>query len=522
MTYSKFGAIALVAAVCVLIAKGDDTCDQVSEKIDCGFVGIDQGQCESSGCCWKAVDPNPDNEPWCFKKSSDIQSCPLSYNSSSAPFSDEEVATMMKFFRANINIDGSGAVVAAPDYNTPGGSYYYHWARDGALSMSALLRVADNLDDVRDDMNAYVQWVQRVPHVQGQSDPNGLASILAEPKYEIPNGTIYTGGWCRPQNDGPGLRAKTLLEYALALSSNSLEAEETIGTISVAEIWEQAQIDLDWAAANWASQGCDLWEEIQSEDFFWDRYTTRTALKMGSSFAAKQGDSNRENTYRIAAQEIEKSLSDHVVAASSGSDSTWIFESDSRRKDTSVIAAINNAYMSDGFFGPSSAEAAGTVNVLNTLFCNSFQVNQDDSKAGIPGVLFGRYEGDHYAGGNPWILLTSALAELLYNGASEMSRNLRTGEIGVDDVAAWERTLNIANAVTTPDLSERRATLAEAMVGAGDGVLMRVRSHVSSEGFHLAEQLDRATGKPTSANDLTWSYAATLKAMDARKKALSA
>ena len=27
-----------------------------------------------------------------------------------------------------------GAVVAAPDYNTPGGSYYYHWERDGALS----------------------------------------------------------------------------------------------------------------------------------------------------------------------------------------------------------------------------------------------------------------------------------------------------------------------------------------------------------------------------------------------------
>lgn len=42
---------------------------------------------------------------------------------------------MQALFEKNLNIQGSGMVVAAPDYNTPGGSYYYHWARDGALSM---------------------------------------------------------------------------------------------------------------------------------------------------------------------------------------------------------------------------------------------------------------------------------------------------------------------------------------------------------------------------------------------------
>ena len=38
---------------------------------------------------------------------------------------------------ANLNIDGSGAVVAAPDTETPGGSYYYHWMRDAGLSIKA-------------------------------------------------------------------------------------------------------------------------------------------------------------------------------------------------------------------------------------------------------------------------------------------------------------------------------------------------------------------------------------------------
>lgn len=41
----------------------DGTCD-VSAKIDCGFLGIDQSGCEAKGCCWKEV--NVSGEPWCY------------------------------------------------------------------------------------------------------------------------------------------------------------------------------------------------------------------------------------------------------------------------------------------------------------------------------------------------------------------------------------------------------------------------------------------------------------------------
>ncbi|TPX55127.1 hypothetical protein PhCBS80983_g05574 [Powellomyces hirtus] len=46
----------------------------VSNKIkipnysDCGFAGINQSGCEGKGCCWKALNPNPNNKPWCYKK----------------------------------------------------------------------------------------------------------------------------------------------------------------------------------------------------------------------------------------------------------------------------------------------------------------------------------------------------------------------------------------------------------------------------------------------------------------------
>jgi hypothetical protein len=39
----------------------------------------------------------------------------------------------------------------------------------------------------------------------------------------------------------------------------------------------------------------------------------------------------------------------------------------------------------------------------------------------------------------------------------------------------------------------------------GDGVMLRLRSHVAGDGFHLDEQIDRNTGKQMSAEDLTWS-----------------
>ena len=59
---------------------------------------------------------------------------------------------------------------------------------------------------------------------------------------------------------------------------------------------------------------------------------------------------------------------------------------------------------------------------------------------------------------------------------------------------------------------------AKAMAGAADGVLVRLRTHVKAGGFHLNEQIDRNSGNPMAAKDLTWSYATMLKAVHARKQ----
>lgn len=51
---------------------------------------------------------------------------------------------MSNKFNEQLDVQGSGAVVAAPDHNTPGGDYYFAWMRDGALSMRTYMELNDD------------------------------------------------------------------------------------------------------------------------------------------------------------------------------------------------------------------------------------------------------------------------------------------------------------------------------------------------------------------------------------------
>ena len=59
-----------------------------------------------------------------------------------------------------------------------------------------------NFEQVAPAVGAYADWVKKVQH---KTDPNGI-DVRIEPKFEIPSGEPYSGGWCRPQTDGPALR----------------------------------------------------------------------------------------------------------------------------------------------------------------------------------------------------------------------------------------------------------------------------------------------------------------------------
>jgi hypothetical protein len=85
---------------------------------------------------------------------------------------------------------------------------------------------------------------------------------------------------------------------------------------------------------------------------------------------------------------------------------------------------------------------------------------------------------------------------------------LANGVPSTDALAVWQTAFNTAAPLPTDAKS-----LAQVFANQGDGVMMRLRSHVEADGGHLDEQIDRNTGLQMSAKDLTWSYAEVLNAM---------
>lgn len=289
---------------------------------------------------------------------------------------------MYNNFMDNLDVDGSGAVVASQDKHTPdGGSYYYAWMRDGALSMRAFMQINDfDYDTINSKMTSYQNWVHKV---QNEADPNDI-DVRVEPKFVIPSGQAYSGGWCRPQTDGPGIRSGTLSLWGMVLLKNGQSSQAN-------DVWDLVSNDANWIVSGWQSNGCDLWEEVRSSDFFWNKMAFIFGLNKVVEFGNKLGKDTSQ--YLSTANDVKSAVQKHW-------NGTYLYESTNRPKDGSVIHASYT--FGEYIYAPNSSEVASTIKYLTNIFCEIFPINTSDTNAGIPGVLIGRYPGDHYNGGNPW------------------------------------------------------------------------------------------------------------------------
>jgi len=467
-----------------------------SDKWDCGFSGTNQEMCENDGCCWQPVlkkENSTKDTPWCFHPSNEENPCDkVNWNGMDAGFTQEYYDKMYNNYLANLNIDGSGAIVAAPDTETPGGSYYYHWMRDAGLSIKAWLDINDNdYGKVQPVLDAYVNWVAKVQHM---SDPNDI-DVRIEPKFEIPSGEPYSGGWCRPQTDGPALRAMALSKYGMILSST--------GNGDPNGLWDIITYDLAWVTENWRQDGCDLWEEVRSADFYFNRMAYVYSLNVAADFGDMIGKDG--GAYRGLAEQIKAETTGHWKDG-------FIYESTNRPYDGAVIHSI--ATFGEYLYPPASEEAAATIKVLTRAFCQEYPINQEEMAAGKPGILIGRYPGDSYAGGNPWQLLTAVLAEVFYlGGQTTYSRIQKQGDysLNLGHNKEWISLLNLDEKATAKDL-------AAAQVAAGDAVMTSLWSHVQDADGRIDEQIDKYTGAQASAEGLTWSYANILHSLHVRNQ----
>ena len=402
-----------------------------------------------------------------------------------------EKAIAQRLLFANIEPQGTapGIVIASPSRQEP--NYYFHWVRDASIAMDQVVQLLNqepNAQNRQAELNILVDFVQLSQRQQQTPNLSGAAGDLGlgEPKFNV-DGSPYMQPWGRPQNDGPALRALTMIHFARFLIQQGEGAwvqQNLFGQEWPAQT--VVKLDLEFVAHHWSETSFDLWEEVRGLHFF-TRMVQRRALLEGALLAQDMGDSAAAQYYRTQAQnlslEIEKHWNGQIVQATLSPQNGTMCGGKSSGLDVAVILGSILGCAEDGFFCPGDARIMQTASVLSQAFAQIYPINsQKVLPTGEPlGVAIGRYPEDCYSGrqmtgkAGPWFLATLALAEL-YQRAS-----------GFD------------------------ASYAQA----ADAELRRVRLHTSAEGS-LSEQFNPDNGYMQSARDLSWSYAGFLSAVQYR------
>ena len=386
-----------------------------------------------------------------------------------------------------------GSIVASPVLAAydPDPDYFFHWFRDsavvidalrllfesGALGVEAIEHVAsfvafssslNQLDGRR--LVSAPQWREAVTpgFKQYLRDDSDLAvahgeHVVAETRVN-PDGTLDISKWCRPQHDGPALRALTLLRWLHKVPELSGAAE-------------LVRADLAFVSGHWREPSYDIWEEEKGQHYY-TLCVTAAALDAG---AAWETDRRTAHVFNTESQEIRRVL-----------DSFWAPEKMYYRSRTLAsgqpstkeldIAVLLAAIHSDPEGGSAAhsvrdARVHATLDRLEALFAKAYPINRNRR-----GAAMGRYDGDVYYSGGAYYFSTLGAAELCYRAAP-----------GAPDRAGW--------------------------LQRGDAFLRTVREF-TPPGGELSEQFDQATGVQASAKHLAWSYAALISCVTARRQAM--
>jgi glucoamylase len=383
-----------------------------------------------------------------------------------------------------------GAVVAAQTKVGP--NYYFHWVRDAGLTVDAMVteylvsRESKQKNYLKQKLSEYIDFSDYIQKTQ-------TLTGLGEPKFNV-DGSAYNDPWGRPQNDGPAIRASSLIRWYRVLQSEGI-SQALAQKLYDGKIPTQSVIkrDLEYVSHHWRDPSFDLWEEVKG-DHFYTRMVQRRALLEGAQLAEALGDSGAAKWYFSQSKMIEQDMMSfwdpvrgYFVATKNRVEG---LDYKNSNLDISVILGLLHGSMNDGFLPFSDPKVQSTIGHIVQAFSQIYKINK---RTGVPGVAIGRYPedrygGDNFEGGNPWPLTTLAIAEACYRMAYEY-RLKRQNQNALD------------------------------LVGQGDQFVLRVQYHANRDGS-LNEQMHRDTGYMTSVTDLTWNYAAILTTFFARNRAV--
>ncbi|MDI9819417.1 MULTISPECIES: glycoside hydrolase family 15 protein [unclassified Legionella] len=402
-------------------------------------------------------------------------------------FTPAEISTLKQYFTANIS--SKGAVIASPSRYYP--DYYYDWVRDAAITMDLVETWYEKNHNPlgKERLFNYVHWVEKAQH---QTDTLPDQDILGEPKFYL-DGRAYDGPWGRPQNDGPALRALTLIRFAhTLLKDNEINYVQShlygggLDPITMGAI----KLDLEYIAHHWQDKNYDLWEEVYGEHFFTEM-VQRKALLEGALLARELNEASTADFYENQAHLIAERLNQYIDKENKIIQATLPPHPGPQKTlelDSAVMLAVLLGHTNDEIFPPDNFYVKNTATALKKQFKLLYPINANHQNA----LLFGRYPGDTYDGyrndglGNPWFILTATMAEYYYSLAAKLPMT-KTNQPRIKNYIAQ-----------------------------GDDYLRLIKTYAPD--LTMSEQINLDTGIQQGAISLTWSYGATLRAIALREK----
>ncbi len=434
-----------------------------------------------------------------------------------------------------------GSILASPEMAAydPYPDYFFHWLRDSAIVADALREaieagllestaiehlvdfVAFSLELCRRDGPSFLRGggfpeaiePSFLQHVRSREEIAAVTGdkLLGEPRFNA-DGGFDVMKWGRPQNDGPALRALTVMRF-FALDGFRKRA----GAPAMALL----RYDLDYISAHWRAPCTDLWEEASGFHYH-TRLVQYQALAEGAAFMAAEGDAGRAEDYAAAAGKLFVELDAHFQPED-GVYRSRLAEADGapaappRRLDVSVVLAVVQTGRRAGSHSVVDPKMLATMTALERLFERQYLINRTRPVDCAPAL--GRYADDSYFSGGAYYFSTLGAAQFYFLLA-------RAAAEGVEVAVTPDSRATLAALLRAPAQSlaesalaaELRERLAEAALHRGDMFLAMARRYTPAS-RELSEQFDQNDGAPNSAKNLSWSYACFITAYAARRRA---
>lgn len=435
-----------------------------------------------------------------------------------------------------------GAVIASPSKERP--NYFYQWTRDAAITIGSLIEYLEDNEFNENNYNlvfaieSYIANSYKLQRLDNKSGSWESLAGLGEPKF-MPDSSTFNLSWGRPQRDGPGLRAITIIRYLNLLEKYRLNITHPELHSSNWIYDKIVKPDLNYIIKYWYQKGFDLWEEVNSIHLF-TSLTQLKALKLGIEISDKL---DNDKVFKDHLFEAFCALKFYIVVDSGFKNSNlpYLIETPSlvaqgKRSGldvASILASLISHDMTsqDSKDIPFPVEDSIVFSTLTSLINDmKYRYPINHGKIGFSkGFALGRYPEDIYDGyglseGNPWFISTATASELIYKIIYNLHKNEKDLILTSDQAILISEISNIHfkcnfKEIILPFGSDAFYEMTMALMNYADSFLEIIMEHVDNEG-HMSEQFNRYSGYMEGAENLTWSYGSFWSSLRWREKAL--